>query len=144
MTRYKKLILKEFLVKFLHTDGDIRTLKMNAFDLENARGRFEVNWCKDMKILNIIQNKSINVEKREIDISYSKDKMFTTCYPESRDGEEVWRTMAEKMDGAATVFNFEAKAIIKQIRDSGYIVKKAIKTTGTIDQILKELTEDES
>ena len=65
MTRYKKLILKEFLVKFLHTDGDIRTLKMNAFDLENARGRFEVNWCKDMKILNIIQNKSINVEKRK-------------------------------------------------------------------------------
>tara|TARA_R110000737_G_scaffold15021_1_gene31311 strand:- start:1310 stop:1480 length:171 start_codon:yes stop_codon:yes gene_type:complete len=48
--------LKKFSVKFLHTDGETRTVKMNAFDLENARGRFEVNWCKDMKILNITQD----------------------------------------------------------------------------------------
>lgn len=45
--------IKEFLVKFLHTDGDIRIIKINAFDLERAKLNFAVNWCKDMKILSI-------------------------------------------------------------------------------------------
>tara|TARA_R110000868_G_C10972986_1_gene771176 strand:- start:53923 stop:54345 length:423 start_codon:yes stop_codon:yes gene_type:complete len=93
-------------------------------------------WTKDLK--------AVRVEKREIDISYSKDKMFTTFYSESKDGEEIWRNMAEKMNGVAKVFNFEASAVIKQIRNAGYIVKKSIKPTGTIDDILKELTIDES
>ncbi len=57
MTRHKKLKEKEFLVKFLHTDGDIRTLKTKAFDLERAKLTFQVNWCKNMKILNITQAK---------------------------------------------------------------------------------------
>jgi hypothetical protein len=45
---------KEFSVKFLHTDGDIRTIKINAFNLERAKMGFEINWGMEMKILNII------------------------------------------------------------------------------------------
>jgi len=48
---------KEFLVKFLHTDGSIRTLKINAFDSERAKLIFQVNWCDKMKLLNITQAK---------------------------------------------------------------------------------------
>lgn len=60
-----------------------------------------------------------------MDISYTNDKMFTRFMPESKAGEEVWREIANKMDGVAAVLNFEAKAIITQMRAAGYKVGKA-------------------
>ncbi len=73
------------------------------------------------------------------DLTYSQDKMFTTFYAESAAGEDAWREMANKMNGVAKVLNFEAKALIIQLRGFGYSVRKAAKPTQTIDQILKEL-----
>lgn len=65
--------------------------------------------------------------------------MFTTFYPESKEGEMVWKEIAEKMNGVAKVLNFEANAIIQQIRNAGYIVKKAPRPTESINDILNEL-----
>ena len=74
-----------------------------------------------------------------MDITYTTGKMFTTFYSESKEGDEIWREMANKMDGVAKVLNFEANKIIHQIRNAGFIVKKAQKTNLTIDEILDEL-----
>ena len=45
--------MDRFKVEFLHTDGDIREVFIEAFDAERARGRFECNWGLDMKILSL-------------------------------------------------------------------------------------------
>lgn len=49
--------MKNFIVKFLHTDGSIREVKIQGFNEERARLRFLVNWGEDMKILNILCSK---------------------------------------------------------------------------------------
>ena len=46
---------KTFEIEFLHTDGDIRFINMQAYNEERARMRFYVNWDKEMKILNVKQ-----------------------------------------------------------------------------------------
>lgn len=76
-----------------------------------------------------------------MDISYTTDKMFTRFMPESKAGEDVWREMASKMDGAAAVLNFEAKAIIAQMRAAGYKVGKAkpVKMDMSDDELLAAL-----
>jgi len=48
--------MKKFKITFLHTDGDIRNILIDAFNLERAVLRFEVNWGNDMKILNAVKN----------------------------------------------------------------------------------------
>ena len=48
--------MKIFIVEFLHVDGDVRTIKIEAYDIERAKLRFIVNWGKEMKILKIFRN----------------------------------------------------------------------------------------
>ena len=48
--------MKRFIVEFLHVDGDVRTIKIEAYDIERAKLRFIVNWGKEMKILKIFRN----------------------------------------------------------------------------------------
>lgn len=76
-----------------------------------------------------------------MDISYTNDKMFTRFMPESKAGEDVWREMASKMGGVAAVLNFEAKAIIAQMRAAGYKVGKAnpVKLDMSDDELLVAL-----
>jgi hypothetical protein len=74
-----------------------------------------------------------------MDITYTNDKMFTRFYPESAQGESVWREMADKMNGVAAVLNFEAKAIIAQMRAAGYKVGKAKLVKISDDELLAEL-----
>jgi len=76
-----------------------------------------------------------------MDISYTTDKMFTRFMPESKAGEDVWREMASKMGGVAAVLNFEAKAIIAQMRAAGYKVGKAksVKMDMSDDELLAAL-----
>jgi len=50
--------------------------------------------------------------------------------------------MAKKMNGVATVFNFEASNVIGQLKKAGYKVKKASNkkvTKKEIDYILSQL-----
>ena len=49
--------MKTFEITFLHTDGDIRTLNIEAFNEERAIMRFYVNWSEDMKILTVNHKK---------------------------------------------------------------------------------------
>ena len=63
------------------------------------------------------------------DLTYSRDKMFTTFYAESAEGETAWNEMAAKLDGVAKVFNFDAHNVIIQLRRAGYKVAKAKKVT---------------
>lgn len=73
------------------------------------------------------------------DLTYTSDAMFTRFYPETKCGEAIWNEMAAKMNGVATVFNFEAARVIAQIRKAGYKVAKAKKPTESIDEILAAL-----
>lgn len=78
-------------------------------------------------------------DKKMTDLTYTQDKMFTTFYPESKDGELAWNEMAEKMNGVAKVMNCEANNVIANLRRYGYKVKKADKPDMSMDEILKEL-----
>ena len=73
------------------------------------------------------------------DLTYTQDKMFTRFYAENAQGENAWREMASKMDGVAAVFNFEAQAVIQQLKKAGYKIAKAKSSTQTMSQILNEL-----
>lgn len=75
------------------------------------------------------------------DIIYIKDGMFTKFFPETPEGEAVWREMANKMNGVAVVLNFEAQRIIYEIRKAGYKVSKArpVKMDMSDDALLAEL-----
>ena len=48
--------MKIFIIEFLHVEGDVRSIKIEAYDLERAKLRFIVNWGKEMKILKIFRN----------------------------------------------------------------------------------------
>lgn len=74
------------------------------------------------------------------DLTYIQDGMFTKFIAESPEGERAWNEMAKKMNGVATVFNFEANNVILQLRRAGYKVKKSASkkiTKAEIDEILK-------
>ena len=45
--------MKKYLVEFVHTDGSVRTVNIEAFSKERAIARFEVNWGPDMKLISI-------------------------------------------------------------------------------------------
>lgn len=73
------------------------------------------------------------------DLTYTQDNLFTRFYPESKAGQTAWNQMAFQCDGVATVLNIDAKNVMKQLCDAGYVVRKARKTTLTIEEILTEL-----
>jgi hypothetical protein len=75
-----------------------------------------------------------------MDLTYTQDKMFTRFIAQSKEGETAWREMAVKMNGVASVFNFDAHNVILQLRRAGYKVGKAKPISKKeIDNILNEL-----
>lgn len=78
---------------------------------------------------------------KEPDLTYTADSMFTRFIPQTPEGENAWRQMAEQDgSGVAAVLNFEAKRVIAQLRAAGYTVRKAQKCKQSVDEILAELT----
>jgi len=75
-----------------------------------------------------------------MDLIYKQDGMFTRFYPETKAGETAWNEMANQMNGVAAVLNFEAKAVIAQLRAAGYRVSKASKLNVSDDELLAQLT----
>lgn len=75
-----------------------------------------------------------------MDITYTKDEMFTRFMPETYAGEAMWREMYDK-HSAAAVFNFEAKRVIAEMRAAGYSVGKAkpVKLSMSDEELLAEL-----
>lgn len=77
------------------------------------------------------------------DLVYTADNMFTRFMPETKAGEDAWRTMANQLDGVAVVLNIHAQVTINQLRKAGYKVAKAKKPApvivSEIDELLAEL-----
>lgn len=72
------------------------------------------------------------------DLTYLTTGFFTTFYPESKQGETVYKEMIEQ-SRSPKILTRDLKTVLYQIRKAGYTVKKAKKPTQTIEEILNEL-----
>jgi len=60
-----------------------------------------------------------------MDLTYTQDKLFTRFMPQTTDGENAWREIANQTNGSGAVFNHQAAATLSQLRKAGYKVGKA-------------------
>lgn len=78
------------------------------------------------------------------DLTYRDDGVWIHFMPVSDDGIAAWRKMAEQSDGTGAFQFHQAAGIIKQLRDAGYSVCKAKKSSGKLNRadidLLEELT----
>ena len=72
------------------------------------------------------------------DLEYINTGLFTRFFPCSPAGEDAWRVMEGSNHGSA-VLTIHAKAVIAQLNRAGYRVRKAKKSSMSIDDILNEL-----
>lgn len=78
----------------------------------------------------------------KVDIEYIESGMFIIFFPNTPEGEQVWRQLAESTDGTGKVFAIHAKQVIKDIRKAGYTVRKAKPASKKdADKMLKEFDE---
>lgn len=76
------------------------------------------------------------------DITYKDHGLFTSFYPESKDGEIAWKQIAEQTEGTGRVLSIFTKQVIQQLRSAGYIVMKKPKVKEiSMEEIFKELKE---
>ena len=77
------------------------------------------------------------------DLIYYQDGMFISFIPMTNDGDSAWNEMAKNLGGVAAVFIFHKDAVLKQLRDAGYKVRKRKKSDMQCDlsddELLKEL-----
>ena len=73
------------------------------------------------------------------DITYLTTGLFTSFYPESKEGEQAYSEFLEQNEGNNKIFTIHLKTVLYQFRKAGYIVRKAKKPTQSIDEILNEL-----
>lgn len=81
---------------------------------------------------------------RKPDITYFRDGMFTRFLPETQAGEDAWRVMVEEdADGVSAVLTVHERAVMRQLRDAGLVVRKATPaapmTADELDAMLAEL-----
>lgn len=72
------------------------------------------------------------------DLEYFTSGLFTRFVPNTPAGEDAWREMA-KDGGCATVLSHHAKAVIAQLRATGYSVAKAKPVVAIFDDELLSL-----
>lgn len=72
------------------------------------------------------------------DIEYFNDGIFVKFIPNTKDGEHIYNTMANEMNGNPTILKRDLKNVLHQIKKAGYTVKKAIRPKTTIDDILND------
>lgn len=73
------------------------------------------------------------------DLTYSIQGFFTAFFPETPEGENAWRTLAEHTEWTGKVFTSQAAGTIAQLRKAGYTVYKARTASDNIDDILQGL-----
>jgi len=78
------------------------------------------------------------------DLTYLKQWMFTAFFPESREGEDAWRAIADQTEGTGKVFTVQLPAVLAQLRKAGYTVKQTEKKNeefirAEMAKILKQL-----
>lgn len=74
----------------------------------------------------LLQEKLAKAEKITADLSIRSDGLFTSFFPNTPAGEDVFRTMAQQDSGnSGKVLNIHAADVISQIREAGYTVENA-------------------
>jgi len=74
------------------------------------------------------------------DLTYTKNGMFTTFYPETPQGKEAWTDMHNQGAPNGRILSIHAKDVLAQLRKAGYGVKRAKPVTvADMDAIFAEL-----
>lgn len=80
---------------------------------------------------------------KQPDLVYIDQGLFTAFLPETKEGEEAWRQLAEQTDGTGKVLTIQAKQIIARLRKAGYSVHQTKKPTkSAIEGIFEELEKE--
>jgi hypothetical protein len=72
------------------------------------------------------------------DITYIQNGFFTRFLPDTKDGEGAVNEII-RVTGDNVIRNDHLKAILKQLRQAGYKVKKAIVTKESKEKVLAEI-----
>lgn len=77
------------------------------------------------------------------DLEYLTTGLFTSFFPNTRNGEEAWREIAKQTDGTGKIFTMHLKDTLKQLRKAGLVVKKCKKLNKKeeLELIYKEMDE---
>ena len=76
------------------------------------------------------------------DLTYNTTGIFTTFYPESKQGEVIYNQMIEQ-NGSPKIYTIHLKNVLCQIKKAGYSVKKAKKISKKeANKIMNEILND--
>jgi hypothetical protein len=73
------------------------------------------------------------------DLTYTKDSMFTTFFAENESGVIAYNEAAKTLGGTFKIFNIHFDSVIYQLKNAGYTVSKAKKSTLSMNDIFAEL-----
>lgn len=84
----------------------------------------KTNW-ENLVVLRVSGKVSGAEPIAKTDLTYSQsDDMFTAFYPNTKAGEDAWKTIAQDTDGTGKVLNQHVGSVVQQLRDAGYTVEK--------------------
>jgi len=79
-----------------------------------------------------------NAMKKQPDLEYIRNDLFTTLFPVSAEGRKVYNQIALNFKDAFMV-NQVAQDVMKQLRKAGYSVRKAKPVKMTNEELLEAL-----
>ena len=62
--------------------------------------------------------------KKQIDLIYLDQGLFTVFFANTAAGEKAWRVIAAKTEGTGKIFTMQLSDTLKQLRAAGFSVKK--------------------
>ena len=77
------------------------------------------------------------------DLTYLTEGLFTSFFPCTPDGEQVWRAIAAHSNGSGKVFTVHLASTLRQLRAAGFTVSKENSLRDSIldDELFSELFE---
>lgn len=72
------------------------------------------------------------------DLTYIENSLFISFVPQTESGEQAWREMANVQGGSAVVLTKFKNQTLSQLRNAGYSVKKAKKSTVTLQDVIND------
>jgi hypothetical protein len=74
------------------------------------------------------------------DLEYLKQGLFTSFFPNTKEGEQAWREIAAQSEGTGKIFTMHLPAVLSQLRKAGFKVAKSKKATkADFQAIFKEI-----
>lgn len=75
--------------------------------------------------------------KKQYDLVYYNDGLFTMFLPETKEGEQAWNELAAQTEGTGKVLYKHADDVKKALRKAGYLVGRGKREQGKdLDDIL--------